>query len=215
MPLSVVNNGTFDTAAALVPAPFGPLARSGDVPNVSPNSNVPTLVTAFSATVEKYITYDTMTDADLLAKWIQDNFGIDYLVYQLGLASRVIDEHIKDISPPLTTAAEERAILQSLSILPTLFGGLPWKALTEYDKSLEMHLAFTATPSSADADIVDTSTGQIFWKLWDFGDGSVSVVDDDSFSHTYSVDGTYVIRLIAIGAGGIKELRKSVTINVP
>lgn len=214
MPLTTVDNGTFDTAAAAVPAPFGPFARVGNVPAVAPNSNIPHTVTAFSGTVSLRVSYDVMNTPALLAEFIKNSFGLDYLVYQLGLASRVIDEHIKNMAPPLTTAAEERSILQALSIFPTLFGSLPWKALTEYDKSLEMELAFTATPDAADVDIVDTSTGQIFWKLWDFGDGAVSVANAP-LSHTYAVDGTYVVKLIAIGAGGIDELRKSVTINVP
>lgn len=215
MPLTTVNNGTFDTAAAAVPAPFGPFTRVGNVPNTSPNSNVPQKVTAFSGSVTLYVPYDTLNNATLLAKFIKDNFGIDYLIYQLGLVTRVIDEHLKDIAPPLTTAAEERSVLQALSIIPTLFGTLPWKALTEYDKSLEASISFTATPSGANANIVATVSGQVYWRLWDFGDGQVSIVDTNSFSHTYSVDGTYVIKLIVIGAGGIKEFRRSVTIDVP
>lgn len=213
MPFTSVNNTALTNAGNAVPAPFGPFARVGSAPTVAPNSNIPVHFTAFSGTVDVHVDYDTLSNPARLAEFIKNRFGIDYVVYQLRLAVEVINAHLGDIAPPLTTAAEEQAILKSLSIIPTLFGTLPWKALTEYDKSLEVQVDFAGTPDGADLELVQDISGQYFWYLWDFGDGETSIEEDPT--HEYAADGTYVVRLIVIGAGGIKEVRKSFTINVP
>jgi hypothetical protein len=213
MTLATKTNGQFDTAAAAVPAPFGPFTRVDNVAAVAPNSHLPVQCTAFGGTKTIYVSFDTLNDAKLLEAFIRDTFGIEYLLYQISLVSKVLAANIAEIDPPLTTAAEKQEILKSLSIIPTLFGTFPWKAHIENDKSLEVQVDFSGTPSGADLALVQDIDGQYYLKLWDFGDGATSL--DDNPTHTYDLDGTYDVRLIVIGAGGIKEKRKSFTINVP
>lgn len=108
---------------------------------------------------------------------------------------------------------EQQEILKSLAIIPTLFGTFPWKALIENDPSLKVVADFTGTPAGANLTLDQTVTGQAYLHLWDFGDGTTSLATDPV--KVYAADGTYVVRLIVIGAGGIVEVRKSFVIDVP
>jgi PKD repeat protein len=58
----------------------------------------------------------------------------------------------------------------------------------------------------------DTSTGSITSRLWDFGDGSTSTLQNPS--HTYSVAGTYTVRLTVTGSGGSNTINKSSLITI-
>ncbi|MBN2238680.1 MAG: Ig-like domain-containing protein [Dehalococcoidales bacterium] len=67
---------------------------------------------------------------------------------------------------------------------------------------------FTATPTSGDAphyvEFSDTSSGNPYEWLWDFGDGTTST--EQNPSHTYSTPGNYTVSLTAmkvIGAGSV------------
>lgn len=213
MPLSKKTNANFDTLAAAVKAPFGPFTRVGDVADLDVNSHIPVeCTTATSKTV--YVSYDTLNNADLLEKFLQDNMGADYLFYQIALIVEVINANIKDIDPPPATLAEQREILLSLALIPTLFGTFPWKALLEHDNSLKVEADFTATEDGVDASIFHfaaTVSGQHYLRLWDFGDGETSLADNPD--HTYAADDTYTARLIVIGAGGVVEVVKEVVVD--
>ncbi|APU89040.1 PKD containing protein [Virus Rctr85] len=208
-----IDNTDLNTAAAAVPAPFGPFTRVGNAADVSPNSHLPVEMTAFAGAKTFFVSYDTLSSADLLQDFIKNTFGIDYLIWQLKLALEVLDANAKDIAPPLATVPEQQEILKSLAIIPTLFGTFPWKALIENDPSLKVVADFTGTPAGANLTLDQTVTGQAYLHLWDFGDGTTSLATDPV--KVYAADGTYVVRLIVIGAGGIVEVRKSFVIDVP
>jgi hypothetical protein len=199
-----------------VKAPFGPFTRVGDVADLDVNSHIPVkCTTATSKTV--YVSYDTLNNAALLEKFLQDNLGADYLFYQISLIVEAINATVQDIDPPPATLGEQQKILRALSLIPTLFGTFPWKAHLEHDPSLKVAADFTATVDGVDPKIVhfdSTITGQNYLIFWDFGDGETSLSADPD--HTYpNADADYTARLVAVGAGGVVEVAKTVTINIP
>lgn len=209
MPYSVVTNGNLDTVAAAVAAPFGPFTRVGDAAAVSPNSNLPVEMTA--ATGETiYVSYDTLNSAVLLEEFLKETFGLGYLMNKIKLMIEVINASIQDIAPPPATDAEVKQILQSLKLLPTLFASVPWVAHLEWESSQKVAASFVNTPTGLSVDFVQTITGQKFLHLWDFGDGTTSLADDPT--HVYAGAGTYTVRLIVIGAGGVVEVSNDVTV---
>ena len=51
---------------------------------------------------------------------------------------------------------------------------------------------------------------------WDFGDGGVSSESDASTSHTYTAEGTFVVRLtVTDSAGRTGTTTKEVTVKIP
>lgn len=72
--------------------------------------------------------------------------------------------------------------------------------------------AFNAsTPCGLTAAFSDASTGATGWS-WDFGDGATSVLQ--SPSHTYSIDGNYMVTLIVTNAAGCSDtVQQQVTVN--
>lgn len=65
---------------------------------------------------------------------------------------------------------------------------------------------FTATPTSGGAPLTvalnDTSTGTITTRHWGFGDGTTLDATATSFSHVFSLPGTYSVVLTTIGPSG-------------
>src|SRR5207245_4564030 len=66
---------------------------------------------------------------------------------------------------------------------------------------------FTASPAFGQAPLkvtfVDTSTGYVTNRFWDFGDGSTTNTTATNVSHTYSLAGTNTVRLTVTGPFGI------------
>jgi len=58
----------------------------------------------------------------------------------------------------------------------------------------------------------DISTGDISSRLWDFGDGSTSTLQNPT--HVYSVAGVYSVSLSVTGSGGSKSITKSNIISI-
>ncbi len=67
---------------------------------------------------------------------------------------------------------------------------------------------FTGLPTQGTVpfavNFTNTSSGQITSYAWDFGDGGTSTAQTPS--HTYTVHGTYSVRLIVTGPGGVDTL---------
>lgn len=217
---ATITNTNFDNAAALVAAPFT-ITRSGNVAAVGPNSHLPVKVTAFGATKTLYVSYDTLSDTDRRNKWIEDNFGIESLIWKMTLASKIIAAQIGGIDPPPTTVAEQQAILRAFQTLPALFATFPRKAVVEYDQSLLVKIVIgTGTFPAATLTLSGSSiVGDWEWGLIDWGDGQTeTIVKGDDLatkSNVYAVDGTYSVKVMVMGPGGIVEERKSFLINVP
>lgn len=217
---ATITNTNFDNAAALVPAPFT-ITRSGNVAAMGPNSHMPVKVTAFSATKELYVSYDTLNDTDRRNKWVEDNFGIETAIWKILLAAKIIDAHIDGYAPPPSTPAEQQAIFRALQTLPTLFATMPLKAVVEADQSLvaKINIGTGTFPAATLTLTGSTITGSWQWGLIDWGDDQVETIaygdDIATKSNVYAVDGTYTVRVMVMGPGGILESRKDFTINVP
>jgi PKD repeat protein/endonuclease/exonuclease/phosphatase family metal-dependent hydrolase len=76
---------------------------------------------------------------------------------------------------------------------------------------------FTGSPTNGVEPVVvtfvDTSTGNISSRFWDFGDGGTTNVTTNSVAHTYSA-GNYTVKLIATGPGGVSTNTKPNYITV-
>jgi PKD repeat protein len=78
---------------------------------------------------------------------------------------------------------------------------------------------FSGAPLSGAAplivDFIDASTGTITTRLWDFGDGITSTLQNPS--HTYADPGLYTVSLAVTGPGGTDTLTRVdyVTVNEP
>lgn len=203
-------NAQFDTLlGTAVPAPWAPWTRVGDVADLDYNSDMPVECSAFSGAVTFFVSYDTLNSPALLQNFIEDTFGIDYAIWKIKLLCEVIAAHAADIAPPLATDAEEKSLLRALRLFPPLMATLPFKANNEFDESVNIVADFTFA-DDPDVDFNQTITGDYFWWLWDFGDGTTSIANDPE--HTYATNGAKTVRLIVVGPGGIVEVRKTVTV---
>jgi PKD repeat protein len=78
---------------------------------------------------------------------------------------------------------------------------------------------FTGSPTSGvkplAVQFTDLSTGQITSRSWNFGDGQTSAATNPS--HTYTVAGTYTVRLTVTGPGGSNTKTQTgyITVNEP
>ena len=75
--------------------------------------------------------------------------------------------------------------------------------------------SFTATPTSGPAPLTvafqDTSTGSLYTRRWQFGDGATS--STRAPSHVYSSPGTYTVRLTVTNSAGSSSTSKTITVN--
>jgi PKD repeat protein len=77
---------------------------------------------------------------------------------------------------------------------------------------------FTGTPTNGTEPLVvtfiDTSTGSITNRFWDFGDGGTANVTTNSVAYTYYAGGTYDVTLIVRGPDGASTNTQPNYINV-
>jgi hypothetical protein len=221
MALVNVSNATFDAALALVPAPFGPLARAAGVdldalPRVEPNSMTQYLVDA-QGPVQLYISYEELTTPDVLNQKLRKAFGIAYRFREAQVLVEALNYLLQEVDVLTLTAEEYQEYMALFQYLVPITGHLnPKFNYSELSKSNEVDASFTVStaPSAAHRTVVNTSTGLISRYVWDWGDGELSF-EEDPAPHAYAVDGTYVIRLFAFGAGGVDIYEDSETVNVP
>jgi len=77
--------------------------------------------------------------------------------------------------------------------------------------------AFTKNPDSGNVPLVvqftNSSSGEITAYAWEFGDGETSNEKDPS--HTYTNAGTYTVKLVVTGPGGVSETTSTITVIQP
>ncbi|MFH1422255.1 MAG: PKD domain-containing protein [Planctomycetota bacterium] len=77
------------------------------------------------------------------------------------------------------------------------------------DKDAPPDAEFTAAPVSGNAPLAvqftDATTGKVSSWEWDFNNDGTVDSTDQSPSHTYSLPGTFTVKLIATGPGGLNE----------
>lgn len=211
MALVNVSNSTFDTALGLVPAPFGPLTRSGTttdldaLPRQEPNSEVKYEV-AGQGGVHFYISYEELTTPDVLQNRLEKAYGISYRLREAQLVVEAIFRVIGGINILTLTKTQYQSAMHMFQYLVPIIGHLnPKFNYSELSKENKVDASFTIStaPSAAYRTVVNTSTGLIDGYVWDWGDGTYSF-EKNPAPHQYTADKnpTYV-RLIAYGEGGV------------
>lgn len=217
MPLALKSNANLDTAAAAVPAPYGPLTRVGSVADLNYNSHLPVEFTsALSKTV--FISFDDLSDVavrDKILAEVHSTNGVVDAGYRLHLLVNVLKAFLDTADNTGWYSDEEFAkAVRMLRYFQPIFALLPIAAYLEYDGT-PVNPSFTSDDTLLVVDFTNTSTGEADFYLWDFGDGDVLFVDgfsDDPVEHTYDGADTYTVTLTAIGPGGIKIASDDITV---
>lgn len=215
---ATISNATFDAAAALVPPPYGPLTRVGSLettPRALPNSHTPIAVTG-QGSVAFNISYAEMQNEGVRQRIIEEAYGINSLFVKAFQHIDVLYHYMLSMSPSLLTAPKTDLddIMRALKTLPAFMANSPYVAFIETDKAKKVRARFTVGGAGATRSVTNTSTGSISLYLWDWGDGEYSMGAAPA-DHVYDVDGTYVIKLTAIGPGGEDQWSDSEVVDVP
>lgn len=215
--LATVSNATFESAAALVPPPFGPLTRVGSLestPRALPNSVTPIAVTG-QGSVPFLISYNDMQNEGVRNRIIAEAYGVNYLFVQMFQHIKVLYFQMAAESNLLTASKTQLAPwMRMLKTLPAFMANSPYRAFIEVDKNKKVRARFTVSGTGANRTVVNTTTGEALYYLWEWGDGTTSILKDPP-TKTYAADGTYIIKLYAIGPGGEDQWQISQVVDVP
>jgi hypothetical protein len=224
MALVNVSNATFDAALALVPAPWGPLTRSGTttdldtLPRVEPNSETKYEVVG-QGSVHFFISYEELTNPAVLDNRLRKAYGIQFRFYEVQTMVEALSILFQDIDPLDVDAEQYQELMNLFVYLVPLTGNLMQKfSYSELSNDNKVDASFTIStaPSAAFRTVVNTSTGLITNYVWDWGDGTYSF-EEDPAPHEYLVDANPVyVRLFAFGAGGVDIFTSPAqNVNVP
>lgn len=228
MPLTTVNNSTFDTALAAVASPYGPLTRTGTttdldtVPMISPNSNIPYRVKS-AVGVDVDISYDQLAIAAVAEEIIEEAHGeagvlLKLEAWVLQLAAIVNHANFNALTAAPGTLMR---LLKAFQALPLLGIRIPFDGYAEVspDKNVPLDANFTLVDNSDVAEVTNTSTGKYhFGMIW-WGDGHLELIDSVDvqplITHDYAdaAADTYTIRMWLIGYDGETDV-KTDTITV-
>lgn len=216
MSLTLKSNANFDTAAALVAPPYGPLTRVGDMPDLDYNSNRQIEVTsALGATL--FISYDEMTNALVADKILREAHSTNNFVdagYRFHQLLNVMFYHAAPMDDAAWyTPTEFKKLVRMIRFFEPIFALLPITSFREWDgSSVEVNPSFTEDETLLVTEFTNTTEGDAEFYLWDFGDPTTGAsnfsilpgFDPDPVTHTFSGAGTYTVKLTAVGPGGIK-----------
>lgn len=228
MALTQISNATFDAALAAVPGPYGPLTRTGSspatdldaLPRVEPNARTEFEVVG-QGSVHFFISYEQLVNTDLLNDKLREAYGIKFRFNEAREVAETIFRYLDSVDPLALTVAQYQEYMRLWQYIVPIIGHLnPQHSFQEVTRANIVDAAFTtsAAPTAGHRTVVNTSTGLVDYYLWDWGDGAVSLQVAGAAvpsPHLYAVDGTYVIRLIAVGPGGVDEHSDSEVVNVP
>lgn len=214
---SVITNSNLDTKAAAVAAPYGPLTRVGEAPQLSPNSHVQVEFTsALGVTV--YVSYDDFVDGnatrileDAHAGRGQNVSTFQRLLHMSEFAYRWLAAKEADSNMPPFSDSDMKTAFQLFGYNPDLVGLSPNYSDRPADR---IELAFTLADAGSNVlAVTNTTTGSYDYIMWDFGNGTYKFTSSGSPSNTnMGSTGSKTVTATAVGRGGIVRLSKSVTL---
>lgn len=210
---SVITNTDFDNRAAAVATPYGPLTRVGDVPDQDPNSNVRIEATTAISSTPVLISYDDMGEPEVVKRMMEEaHSGRGLNVPQVLSLKRLFQvgyELADSYGNPPFSDAELRSLIELIRTNRLV----TWQPDKMSERGGDVAVAnFTVADAGSNAaDVTNTSVGKIDVYMWDWGDGTFSW-DASPANHTYGSSGSKTIVLTVIGAGGIDQISKSVTL---
>lgn len=236
--LIAITNATYDTAAAAVPAPYGPLTRVTDLeptpsavlPLVAPNTDWQVENTAASG-VTVWITYNQLIDPVTALDIIKEAHGVNSAIQEIeDLIVAMNDVFAVAEWDSLTAApADYTKLVRAFQSIPRLFLSIPTFAYEEVDARSDDFLADFSIVQSGTGDrtivITNVSTGLYHYILWSFGgdvedlDGNVLplVSGEDpappQFVYTGTGADTLELRLTLIGPQGISTALEEVDVT--
>jgi PKD repeat protein len=215
---TTVANGAFDSLAAAVPAPFGPLTRVGSLatePRVLPNSGTRIAVTG-QGSVAFEISYDELNNPGVRDGVIAEAYGFRNALLDLKTFAEAVYRETSQIDLFTGTEAQYAEAMRMFQYFEPIIG-LPGVKYWDIEhKANVIKASFTYSGTGASRTFVNTTVGYgITQWFWDFGDGTYSYVEDPA-PKTWAADGVKVVRLIATGrGGGSHEYKTSITVDVP
>jgi hypothetical protein len=217
---ATITNAQFNTAVGLVPGPFGPLTRVGnleaaDVPQ--PNSHIRFAVTGQGGKAF-FISYDELSRPDVRDDVIREAYGLGYIINDLKDFAEILNASAARLNVLTSTPEQYRDTFNLFKTYPPIIGLTPVFDMSEQSKSNILKVSFTVSGTGANRSVVNTSTGydltNTTWD-WDWGDGTAHSTVEDPTPHTYAADGSYTITLRAGGRGGRGKDAKVVVVDVP
>lgn len=210
---SVITNSDYDTRAAAVPAPYGPLTRVGDVPDRDPNSNVKIEATTAIGDTPVLLSYDDLGEPEVVDRVMEESHsgrGMNVpQVQSIKSTAEQIFRLAESYGNPPYTDLELRRLIELVRTNPH-FTYQPDKR-SEYAKD-RVVAAFTVTDEgSSVASVEDQSTGKIDEWMWDWGDGAISFGKEPG-DHDYATTGAKTIRLTVSGSGGSDSTTRTITL---
>lgn len=237
MALSLITDGNFDTAVTAYNAatnlPFGNLTRTGNVAGQDPNSHVKVACTSGVSGVVVNISYEELQDTALADQVVLEEHSQNEVNGKAGYFIRLLLDALdgyydNDVPATFTpTNAELLAIHRAIGTLVQTAAIPEWRAYTEDRGNAALN---TVSVAAVDDDasgagtagtITVTLGGTTTHMLVTFVDGVVIDTAINPTHPTYTIAahefggaGTYTVRTIAIGPGGIVEDSVSVTIAI-
>lgn len=218
MPRTTVTNATFDAALAAVPAPYGPLTRTGTAtdlqePTVTPNSNLRVAVRSVPTQMIFQISYEDLLNVQVRDDLMKEAHGYRGVFLDLKNFIAAMNLSLASVNPLTASPELFGLILNALAMLVPAVNQAERHTNLSSEPYSPVTASYTTSGTGATRTFTNTSTGRALFRLWTFGDGTYST--GVSPTKTWTVDGTYVVRLVNIGANGLVTATSSPAIDVP
>ena len=209
---TTVNNSAFDAALAAIPAPYGPLTRTGTNTDLNtgtrpaPNSDVRYLVMS-AAGVQVYISYDELSSPEKYMPILKEAHGLKALLNDFKEYIAALNQVLDDIPNPLNLSAYEVTYIFDLfQGFPYLMSKLPHQAYYELGSREDLVADFTVSVNNTSRTVTfnNNTTGDVTAYLWSFGDGTISRAKTPPPKvYNATAPASFTIRLLAVGPRGI------------
>jgi len=217
---TTINNATFDAALAAIPAPYGPLTRTGTTTNLetgtrpATNSDVRYHVKS-AAGYDVYISYEELASSAKYMPILKEAHGVRSVIADLKTYINALDQALDTVTNPLTLSEIEiQAILRLFQAFPHILTMLPFQAFYETGTKdpLVADCSVTVNNTTRTVTFTNTTVGDVTAYLWSFGDGDLSL-EKTPPAKVYggSGPGSFTVRLLAVGPRGISTDTATVT----
>lgn len=212
------SNANFDTLAAAVPAPYGPLTRVTDINTAFDyDDNSDAKVEATSAlNVTVFISYNQLNDAatrDAILFRAHAVKGINAIIDPIQHTIKALNAYLSSLSGPGFSDAEALKVFNVVrTMLP--FVGMPANNSTAWEPGRKTGVTqvISGTDASRTATLMLEGDPALVVTFW--GDGNYDI-GNGPHTNTFAADGDYVIQTIAIGPGGVAVASEEETVDVP